>query len=306
MEIPYNQLGGIHSLTGLLTDPARYATNHGATFVCPIRLPLYNSTIANNATMVIHVHAESAHKARLDNFASYKAAERRAAKFLRNTVNKVWYNDLKDADTFYTKVSALKITTFLDANSGGLHAINMISLCTNMHQYYVRADSIPQYIVMLEVAQKKAKRAGMPIANIKLVMMALAAVLMAQHFPRKVNNWEGLPSISHTWAAWKTAFHLAHLKRERQYLPWGGGEPLGRAHGVLSEAASTFGQLKTALNNLTLVATNNTTILQQLTAANLALTTTVSMLTATNKKLVDAAARAKGGRTPAVTLTYPA
>ncbi len=79
--------------------------------------------------------------------------------------------------------------TFLDANSRGLHAIDMISLHTNMHQYYVQAGSIPQYIIMLENAQKKAKRAGMPIADIELVMMALAAVLAAQHFPCKVNNW---------------------------------------------------------------------------------------------------------------------
>jgi hypothetical protein len=33
--------------------------------------------------------------------------------------------------------------TFLDANSGGLHAIDMISLRTSMHQYYVQADGIP-------------------------------------------------------------------------------------------------------------------------------------------------------------------
>ncbi len=49
---------------------------------------------------------------------------------------------------------------------------------------------------------------------------------------------------------------------------------------------------------------NDTAILQQLTAANLALTTTVTMLTATNKKLIGAAARAKGGGTLAV-LTNP-
>jgi len=67
-----------------------------------------------------------------------------------------------------------------------------------------------------------------------------------------------------------------------------------------------IGRLKTALNNLALAATNNTAILQQLTVANLALTTTVATLTATNKKLVDAAARAKGGGTPAATPTNPA
>ena len=80
----------------------------------------------------------------------------------------------------------------------------MISLRTNMHQYYVQSDGIHQYINMLEDAQKKAKRAGMPIADIELFMMASASVLAAQHFPRKVDDWEGLPSGSPTWPAWKT------------------------------------------------------------------------------------------------------
>jgi len=170
MEIPYDQFGGVHSLTAI-----------------------------------------------------FEAAERGAAKFLREVVDEVWYNDLKDADTFYTKVTALEIISFLDANSGGLHAIDMISLRTNMHPYYGQADGIPQYIIMLEDAQKKAKRAGMPIADIELVMMASAAVLAAQHFPREVDDWEGLPSTSRTWVAWKTAFRLAHLKRQRQILASGGG-----------------------------------------------------------------------------------
>jgi hypothetical protein len=85
--------------------------------------------------------------------------------------------------------------------------------------------------------------------------------------------------------------------------PQGGGEPLGGAHGVLPAAGPAIGRLEMALNNLALAATNNTAILQQLKSANLALTATISMLTATNKKLVDAAARAKGtptAGTPAV------
>ena len=131
----------------------------------------------------------------------------------------------------------------------------------------------------------------MPIADIELVMMASAAVLAAQHFPRKVDDWEGLPSGSRTWLAWKTAFRLAHLKRQRQILASGGGEPLGGAHGVLPVPLPAIGRLETALDNLALTATNDTTVLQQLTAANLALMTTVSVLTATNKKLMEAAAR---------------
>jgi hypothetical protein len=167
MEIPYNQLGGVHSLMGLITDPARYAANQGVTFVHPVHLSLYDGSIVDIATTAVHVQAESAHKACLNDFASYKAVKCWANKFLRETVDKVWYNDLKDTDTFYTKVSALKIMTFLDANSGGLHAIDMIFLLTNMHQYYVQAGSIPQYIIMLEDTQKKAKRVEMPITTLQ-------------------------------------------------------------------------------------------------------------------------------------------
>jgi hypothetical protein len=224
MEIPYDQLGGAHSLVGILTDARRYAANHGgATFVRPLCLPLYNATIADNATTVIRIRVESAHKAKLNNYTSFEAAKRGAAKFLREVVDEMWYNDLKNANTFYTKVTARKIIAFLDTNSGGLHAINMISLHTNMLNYYTQADGIPQYINMLEDAQKKATRAGMPIANVELMMMASAAILAAQHFPRKVDNWEGLPSASCTWMAWKTAFRLAHVKCQQQILASEGG-----------------------------------------------------------------------------------
>jgi len=35
-----------------------------------------------------------------------------------------------------------------------------------MTQYYIQANIIPQFIAMMEDAQKKAKRVGMPIANV--------------------------------------------------------------------------------------------------------------------------------------------
>jgi hypothetical protein len=144
----------------------------------------------------------------------------------------------------------------------------------------------------------------MPIADVNLVMMASAAILAAQHFLRKVDNWEGLPSTSCTWAAWKTAFCLVHLKCHCQILALGGGEQLSGAHSVLPAAAPVIGRLQTVIDNLALVVTTNMVVLQQLTAANLALTATIGTLTATYKKLVDAAAWAKGTpvATPAATL----
>jgi len=148
MVIPYNQLNGLHSLTAILTDAAKYRAEHGnKKFVQPSRLPLYDKNIADDATTVVRVRAEDAHKSRLNDYASYEAAERGIAKFLCDVVDEIWYNDLKDAETFYSKVTAIDIMALLDldANSGGLHAINMISLRTYMTQYYMQLDGIPQY-----------------------------------------------------------------------------------------------------------------------------------------------------------------
>jgi len=131
----------------------------------------------------------------------------------------------------------------------------------------------------------------MPITDVELVMMASAAVLAAQHFPREVDDWEGLPAVDRTWRAWKVAFRLAHLKRQRQIQASGGGEPIRGAHSVLPAPAVTIDRLGTALDNLALAAANDTTVLQQLTAANLALTTSNASLTAANKKLSEALAK---------------
>ncbi len=62
MVIPYNQLNKVHSLMAILTKAVKYEANHGAKFICPACLPLYNKMIADNARTVICVHAEAAHK----------------------------------------------------------------------------------------------------------------------------------------------------------------------------------------------------------------------------------------------------
>ncbi len=223
------------------------------------------------------------------------------AKFLCDVVNEIWYNCLKDAYIFYTKVTTLNIMALLDTNSGGFHPIDMITLHMNMTQYYVQTDGIPQFIVIMEDAQKKMMQAGMPITNVDLVMMALAAVLAAQHFPPKVDDWDGLPTKACTWQAWKVAFHLSHLKRQHQLQALGGGKPLGGAHTVIPVFAPTINRIGAALKNL--AGLNDTTVLQQLMAANLLLMALVALLMMANKKLVDALARNKGVASPAVAST---
>jgi hypothetical protein len=96
------------------------------------------------------------------------------------------------------------------------------------------------------------------------------------------------------WQAWKVAFRLAHLKRQRKLQALGGVKPLGSAHAVIPSAAPTIDRIGAALINLVLAASNDTTVLTHLTAANLALTASVTLLTAANKKLTDELARNKG------------
>jgi hypothetical protein len=136
MVIPYDQLLGVYSLMAILAEAAKYEADHGsAKFIRLSRLPLYNKNITDDATTAVRVCTKATHKSQLDNYASYKAAKRGVVKFLRNVIDKIWYNNLKNTKTFYTKVTALEIMAPLDANSEGLHVIDMISLRSNMTQY---------------------------------------------------------------------------------------------------------------------------------------------------------------------------
>jgi hypothetical protein len=88
--------------------------------------------IAEDTRTVVRICAEAAHKSQLNDYASHKAAKQGVAKFLHDFVDEIWFNNLKNANAFYTKVMAINIMALLDANSRGLHTLDMITLCTDM------------------------------------------------------------------------------------------------------------------------------------------------------------------------------
>jgi hypothetical protein len=97
--------------------------------------------------------------------------------------------------------------------------------------------------------------------------------------------------------------------RASQLLALGVGKPLPSTHAVIPSATPTIDRIGKALESLALAASNNTTVLQQLSTANLAFTVLVTSLTAANKKLMDALACNKGGAvlaTPATLAAAPA
>ena len=93
-------------------------------------------------------------------------------------------DDLKDAESFCNAVTAANLIDHLDKNCGGLHTTDLINLPTEMHAYYAAAEGIPEYINMLEDAQRKAQCAAMPIADVQLVAIASTKVLGSQQYPR--------------------------------------------------------------------------------------------------------------------------
>ena len=99
MVIPYDPLKA--SMPSRLSSRRPPSTKQNMATPNSYIPPASPSTIKTSpvVTTVVQVRAEAAHKSRLDDYASYEAAEHGVAKFLRNVVDEIWYNDLKDADS---------------------------------------------------------------------------------------------------------------------------------------------------------------------------------------------------------------
>jgi hypothetical protein len=64
-------------------------------------------------------------------------------------VQNTWIWDLCNPETFYSNVIALALFDHLPERSGGLHALDMVSLTIQMSQYYEGMPDIPKYIFLL-------------------------------------------------------------------------------------------------------------------------------------------------------------
>jgi hypothetical protein len=92
-------------------------------------------------------------------------------------VEEVYINELKNVTTFFHKVFAHDHLEHLKKNSTGLHALNIVALRSNMFLLYKNSASMNDFILAMEEAQKKGKRAELPILDIELAMYATTSVL---------------------------------------------------------------------------------------------------------------------------------
>ena len=89
---------------------------------------------------------------------------------------------------------------------GGLDALDVLALQDKMHNAHNDSEGIPEYINTLEDGRDKAVRAGAPITNNMLFIIATKAMLTTEQYPRANETWEELDVDQKTWTAWKTIY----------------------------------------------------------------------------------------------------
>ena len=73
--IPYDETGAVHNLIGLIRPEAAYVPRYGEAFPEPTRVGEYDKNIDDNATDVVRVRSEAAHKSKCADRATYETAQ---------------------------------------------------------------------------------------------------------------------------------------------------------------------------------------------------------------------------------------
>jgi hypothetical protein len=137
LKATYDCVNGIHNLWGLVASVDCYLHHYDTPFVCPATRPAcYDPAITAEASCVNRVHSETAWATLLQDYEAYEAAECVVKVFIKAVVNDTWICDLCIPERFYSNVTDLNIFNHLCERSGGLHALDMVSLNIQMSKYY--------------------------------------------------------------------------------------------------------------------------------------------------------------------------
>ena len=84
LQIPYYRMKGTHNLVVLIQPVSDYATRYGREFAKPEWVRAYDAIIDNNATAIVRVRTEAAHKAKRSDRGTYETARRETVQFILN------------------------------------------------------------------------------------------------------------------------------------------------------------------------------------------------------------------------------
>ena len=101
-----------------------------------------------------------------------------------------------------------------------------------MQRYHLKIEGIPEYINMLEDAQRQSSRAGRTIADETLLLFASTAMLTSDQFPRANDDWEERVEKDKTCPQWKSTHKRSHAK--------------ARVKAQANDGSANFGAVKSA------------------------------------------------------------
>jgi hypothetical protein len=178
-----------------------------------------------------------------------------------------------------------------------------------MKEYHTQAAGIPEYINMLEDAQRAAIRINKkcPITDDSVLTIATAAMLETQQFPRTTEEYEDLPPEQKDWPTWKKMYKAAQAKERVRARASGGTNSFGGSNAGGANAATgnntsdgaaggadadedngaafTVEDLEACFDNLASAAKAERSTLDELVKSNAALVRTNGELVAANNKL---------------------
>ena len=132
-----------------------------------------------------------------------------------SVVDKTCYKELEDPDTFYTKVTAVKLLDHLTEFCAGLHTVDTLDIPQFTKTRYKDSDWVPKFINAMEAAQRKSKREKLVINDECLHAVALKSLLKSSEYETETREWSKLPEEEQTWAEWKTTFRAAYVAKRR-------------------------------------------------------------------------------------------
>ena len=106
----------------------------------------------------------------------YETADNACRSFIMTVVDETWYKELEDPNTFYMKVTAIKLLEHLTEFCVGLHTVDAVDTPQIMKELYKDSDGFPQFINATEAAQRKSKRAKLVINDEYLHAVALKSL----------------------------------------------------------------------------------------------------------------------------------
>ena len=143
MKTKYNKLTLTHNLSGVIlpTDRYEHIYSKGVYSIPPV-IALYNHKIDRDATITEVHQAEGKHEAKRNDHALYETADMACKNFIMEVVDKTWYKELEEPDTFHTNATALKLLEYLTNFCSGLHTVNAMDITQMTKTLFTEANDI--------------------------------------------------------------------------------------------------------------------------------------------------------------------